>query len=114
MHHRRSKSGAFNGAEFAEQMSLLNAHGRTPMQVSSGIEIQDKQNGYVVNAIAKKTAKAYPRDYWLLVAVDDMFLPVQKLGLLTAQAAAAATSAGFQRVYVAGMNSSSSGARRLA
>ncbi len=106
--------GAFNGAEFAEQMKMLNADGRTPTQATSAVEIEGEHNAYVVKAIEKKKAKGYPPDYWLLVAIDDIFLPVEKLELLTAQAVAAATSAQFQRVYIAGMNSSSSGARRLA
>ena len=105
--------GAFNGAEFAKQMKELNAHGRTDTQVTSAIEIEGVQNEYVVKAIEKKKAKGYPSDYWLLVAIDDIYRPVEELELLTAEAVAAATGAQFQRVYIAGMNSGS-GARRLA
>ena len=95
-------------------MKKLNAHGRTPTHTTSAVEIEGEQNEYVVKAIEKKKAKGYPPDFWLLVAIDDIFLPVEKLELLSAQAVAAATSAQFQRVYIAGSNSSSSGARRLA
>jgi len=94
---------AFDGIEFAAQMKELNERGRTSTIAGSASEIEQRQADLVVQSILRKAAKQYPSNFWLLVAVEDMFVPLSRLGRLAQQARRAAGQTNFERVYLVGM-----------
>lgn len=95
--------GAFDGFELAAQMRELNAQGRTTVVVKSGREIEEKHARQISQSIERKTAMGYASDFWLLVAIDDRFVPLSDLPRVIAQARGAAALSKFAQVHLVGV-----------
>ena len=96
--------GAFDGAEMAAQMRELNAQGSSSVRVQAKSDISEKQTQLVTDRIRHKAALGYPKGFWLLVAIDDLFVRMSCLPEVIAHAREAGQQTEFAQVHLVGVN----------